>query len=140
MTAKQKARQIAQEVRYRQNAEKVMECQNSGQSIAEWCRREGISNNTFYRWRRRAREQAVESIENKNTLVVQESGSQAITAAPVQSRFVELPALEPRPKEIQPPDKDTAIRIQLGGAVIEIQKKTDARLAESVVRALSKLC
>jgi transposase-like protein len=136
MTAKQKARQIAQEVRYRQNAEKVMECQNSGLSIAEWCRREGISNNTFYRWRRRAREQAVEAMETKSTLVVQESGS----PAPVQSRFVELPALELRPKEIQPPDKDTAIRIQLGGSVIEIQKKTDARLAESVVRALSNLC
>lgn len=140
MNSQQKARQIAQEIRHRQNAEKIMECQNSGLSIAEWCRREEISTNTFYRWRRQAREMAVESMESKNALVVQGADSSAISTEPAHPRFVELQAPASKQITMQPPGRDTAIRIQIGETVVEIQKKTDIRLAESVVRALARLC
>lgn len=37
------------EVRHREWAKQIAECQSSGMKIKEWCRKKGISYNTYYR-------------------------------------------------------------------------------------------
>lgn len=138
MGAKREAQKIAQAIRHRQNAERVVECQCSGLSVTAWCEKQGITKTTYYRWQRQAREEALIAMKGNGKpaeLLVEPMESPAMLPAP---RFSELPAFSQ--ETVEAPGTGAAIRIQIGGAVVEIQKETDARLAESVVRALAKLC
>ncbi len=135
MGAGAEAQKIAIAVRHRRNAEKVKECQSSGKSIAVWCKQEGISTSTYYRWLRQTREEFLDSDEGQKMAAQLLPGPDKATKMLPGPRFSELPAFPAEPASI-----GAAIRIQIGGAVVEIQKETDARLAESVVRALAKQC
>lgn len=42
-------REVKRELRHREWAEEIAECQSSGMKIKEWCRMKGISCNTYYR-------------------------------------------------------------------------------------------
>lgn len=220
---KQNAQQVAKEVRLRQRAEIVMECQASGMSKSDWCRQNGIKVDTYYKWQKQVRETVLNAVENNSMSLAMAGSAQAspamsprpqinevqtktfgekyqvsqieavaawkksnLSAAewcrqqgipkstfhrwkvnaqaiaegvleethmPVeqsmassqmlQPRFTELPALPPavyEPSYPEPAAGEPAIRIQMGGMVVEIQKEADARLAESVVRALANQC
>lgn len=122
--------------RYRANRmEAVAEWKRSKLSATEWCRQQGIPRTTFQRWKEDVREMA----EEYEAFAKQSTASSQM----LQPRFTELPALPPaanEPSHPVPASGETAIRIQMGGMVIEIQKEADARLTESVVRALAKQC
>jgi hypothetical protein len=141
MGAKQEARKIAQEIRWRQQREKVIECQCSGQTIHAWCKGHGIAPSTYYRWLERVRIEELQAMVEKNVLSLQTENQKSIPAQPL---FTELPALPAavaeEPSAPEPAAGEPAIRVQIGGAVVEIQKEADARLAESVVRALAGQC
>ena len=115
--------------------EAVAAWKESNLSAAEWCRQQGIPKSTFHQWKVQAQE-----LEERGMLPEQyRSSSQAL-----QPRFTELPALPAavaeEPSAPEPAAGEPAIRVQIGGAVVEIQKEADARLAESVVRALAGQC
>ena len=42
-------REVKKELRHREWAEEIAECQSSGMKIKEWCQMKGISPNTYYR-------------------------------------------------------------------------------------------
>lgn len=42
-------KEVKRELRHREWAEEIAECQSSGMKIKEWCRMKGISCNTYYR-------------------------------------------------------------------------------------------
>jgi hypothetical protein len=42
-------KEVKRELRYREWAEGIAECQSNGMKIKEWCRMKGISCNTYYR-------------------------------------------------------------------------------------------
>jgi transposase-like protein len=107
-------------------------------SVKAWCQQEGITPTTYYRWQREIRRDFLASAEG------QEMAAQLlpVAAQPTKMlpgpRFSEVPALSLETPAVS--CAEPAIRVQIGEAVIEIQKETDARLAESVVRAFAKLC
>ena len=41
--------EVKKELRYREWAEEIAECQSSGMAVKEWCRMKGLSSNTYYR-------------------------------------------------------------------------------------------
>ena len=42
-------KEVKMELRHREWAEQIAECQNSGMSVREWCQSKGLSYNTYYR-------------------------------------------------------------------------------------------
>ena len=54
--------QVRNEYRKQQWAQIIRECQNSGLSNKEYCRRQGISEKTYYYWLRKLRSEAAEGI------------------------------------------------------------------------------
>ena len=42
-------REVKKELRHREWAEEIAECQSSGMKIRNWCQMKGISCNTYYR-------------------------------------------------------------------------------------------
>lgn len=119
--------------------EAVVAWKKSNLCAAEWCRQQGIPKSTFHKWKVKAQEIAEAVLEGFHTPAEQNMDSPQM----LQPRFTELPVLPPAAEEPSPPEPaagGTAIRIQMGGMVIEIQKEADARLAESVVRALANQC
>lgn len=46
-------------------AERVSECRNSGLSVKTWCRENGVSEQTYYKWQRRLYELAQNQAENR---------------------------------------------------------------------------
>lgn len=52
-----KIKDVKQELRHREWAEQIQECQNSGMTVKEWCRRKEISPNTYYTRLRKIREE-----------------------------------------------------------------------------------
>ena len=41
--------EVKKELRYREWAEEIAECQSSGMAVRDWCRMKGLSSNTYYR-------------------------------------------------------------------------------------------
>ena len=54
--------QVRNEYRKQQRAQIIQECQSSGLSNKEYCRQQGISEKTYYYWRRKLRDEAAEGI------------------------------------------------------------------------------
>ncbi len=85
--------EVKKEVRHREWAEQIQECQRSGLPIKEWCRQNGVNVYTYYRRLRKLREEllgtkdtdtlqivpvSVSSEISGTSLVKQEHGSAAI--------------------------------------------------------------
>lgn len=89
-------------------AERVSECRNSGQSVKTWCRENGVSEQTYYKWQRRLYELAQNQAEN---------------------RFAEI---TPQAKS----RRDIAVTVQIGGVELSIHNGADAATVEAVLRAV----
>ena len=50
-------KEVKTELRHREWAEQIQECQNSGQTVKEWCSKNGISPSTYYNRLRAVREE-----------------------------------------------------------------------------------
>ena len=50
-------RAIKAELRHREWREQIQECQNSGQTVTEWCSSNGIKLSTYYTRLRKVREE-----------------------------------------------------------------------------------
>ena len=50
-------KEIKSELRHREWAEQIQECQSSGQTVKEWCKGIGISPSTYYNRLRAVREE-----------------------------------------------------------------------------------
>lgn len=53
-------KEVKRELRHREWAEEIEECQSSGMKIREWCHMKGISCNTYYRRLRVVRAEMLE--------------------------------------------------------------------------------
>ena len=84
-------------------------------SVAEFCRREGVSQPAFYHWRRRLR-----MVSQKD------GGAKAVHSS--QPRFV--------PVELPPSPWATEVRIELpGGALVRLPQGVSVELLAAAVRA-----
>lgn len=89
-------------------AERVSACRNSGLSVKTWCRENGVSEQTYYKWQRRLYELAQERQEN---------------------RFTEI-----TPQRIS--NNGIAVTVQLGGVELAIHNGADVATVEAVLRAV----
>ena len=69
---------VKRELRHREWAEEIEECQSSGMKIREWCRMKGISSNTYYRRLRVVRAEMLEQTVNTMQQIVPLSMSAAL--------------------------------------------------------------
>ncbi|MDL2214403.1 hypothetical protein LJB76_02435 [Clostridia bacterium OttesenSCG-928-O13] len=116
-------RQLTYEVRMKHWAEVLRRRRESGQTIRGFCRTEGICEKTYYYWQKRIRLAAGESLLETNG--IQASGS--LAPAPV---FASLPA----------PKASGVVRVEIGGAVVEIEPGADMAVVQSVLRMLTGQC
>ena len=89
-------------------AERVSACRNSGLSVRAWCQENGVSEQTYYRWKRRLYELA----QNQQ-----------------ESRFAEV---TPAGKKCN----GIAVTVQLGSVELAIHNGADAATVEAVLRAV----
>ncbi|MDL2219766.1 hypothetical protein LJC04_05500 [Ruminococcaceae bacterium OttesenSCG-928-O06] len=116
-------RQLTHEVRLKHWAEVLRRRRESGQTIRSFCRSEGICEKTYYYWQKRIRQAAGESLMGQGE-------SQVPGALPPAPVFAALPALK----------TGGAVRIEIGGAVVEIEPGADMAVAMSVLRILAGQC
>ena len=89
-------------------AERVSACRSSGLSVKTWCRENGVSEQTYYKWQRRLYELAQEEREGG---------------------FAEITPLRRTPGSI-------AVTVQIGGAELAVHNGADAATVEAVLRAV----
>ncbi len=89
-------------------AERVSACRRSGLSVKTWCRENGVSEQTYYKWQRRLYE---------------------LTQNQQENRFAEVtpPALK---------RSGIAVTVQCGGVELAIHNGADAATVEAVLRAV----
>lgn len=117
-------RQLAHEVRMKHWAEVLRRRRESGQTIRSFCRSEGICEKTYYYWQKRIRQAAGESLMGQVE-------SQVPGALPVVPVFAALPA---------PKAAGGAVRVEIGGAVVEIEPGADMAVVASVLRLFAGQC
>jgi len=59
------ARKVAKEYKLLKWSEIMRKRYDSGESVRSWCRNNGISDKTFYYWRRMCKQQKENSIDKK---------------------------------------------------------------------------
>ena len=89
-------------------AERVSACRNSGLTVKAWCRENGVSEQTYYKWQRRLYE---------------------LAQHPQETRFAEV-----TPQALN--RSGIAVTVQLGGVELAIHNGADAATVEAVLRAV----
>lgn len=103
---------------------RICDCRASGMSVADWCNTNDIGIKTYYYWMRKIKREAFESLPAERKSRVHDT--------PVTSPFVEVPV---------PQDKsNSAIRVHLSQAVIDISDGTSGATITEVLTAVSQLC
>lgn len=90
-------------------AERISECRNSGETVKSWCKENGISEPTYYRWQSRLFEMSKEQHERN-----------FVEVTPIQSSL----------------SGDVAITVRIRGAEAEIRRGAEASTIETVLRVL----
>ena len=54
--------ELKREVMLREWSARIAECRNSGKAVKEWCAKQGISVQTYYRWEKRFVEKATQQL------------------------------------------------------------------------------
>lgn len=90
-------------------AGRISECRSSGQRVKDWCRENGICEQTYYRWQRRLFEMA---------------------QAQQEVQFAEITPVQPTHSG------NIAVTVRLAGAEADIHSGADATTVEAVLRVL----
>lgn len=111
-------RQVAHEVRRQKWALVMQERRESGLTIRDFCREQGIKEKTFFYWQRRLREAVCEKLA---------LGEETAIASVPSFAEVQIP--------MDSPGRDM-IRVRLGDAEVEIGGDVSPVAIEAVLRAL----
>jgi len=101
--------------------ERIGRWRSSGWSVAEFCRREGISEPSFFAWRKRLADRHTKSLSSRRA----KSPAGRQTKSP---RFVELP----------PPAWSATAGVQIalpGGAIVTLSPQATTELVTAAIRA-----
>ncbi|MBR6995357.1 MAG: IS66 family insertion sequence element accessory protein TnpB [Ruminococcus sp.] len=72
-------REVKNELRHREWAEQIQECQSSGMTVTAWCRENGISQHTYYSRLNVVRKELLKRAELPLQQIVPLSVSQSVT-------------------------------------------------------------
>ena len=90
-------------------AGRISECRNSGQNVKDWCKENGICEQTYYRWQKRLFE---------------------IAKAQQEIQFAEVTPVQPVRSG------NVAVTVCIAGAEADIHSGADAATVETVLRIL----
>lgn len=111
----------------------VMECRQSGMSDSLWCKEQGILPSTFYNWVTRLRKKGYEiptPVDKDNFLPLPHQDVVKVNLVP------DVPYVETTRTELAPTDTFSGLRIELGGAKLEISNDVNTELLVSVLHFL----
>ena len=125
-----KVQEVKRQLRLQEWAEQIKECKQSGSTVREWCKGNGVSLKTYYNRMKRVREELLDAIDNESAMQLsrRDGGStQKQIEAPV---FAALP---------MPQKNVSAVTVHIGLHVAEIYNGAEAETVESVLRTLARL-
>lgn len=100
----------------------IIDCQNSGLKIDDWCNANNVSRHAYYYWLRKIRQKACESV---------------LPVIPKQ----ELPSAFAKVEvQAQQTDPMASIIVRLPSTTLEILNGTSQQTIEAVLLALKKIC
>ena len=119
-------REVKKELRHREWAEELAECQSSGMKIRNWCQMKGISCNTYYRRLRVVRTAMLEQTANSIQPIVPLSSSAALQQS--------------EPETIQPPPIPVCekVMIRKNGIEIELPQEVSEKMLLILLRGLQE--
>ena len=117
-------KEVKRELRHREWAEEIAECQSSGMKIREWCRMKGISCNTYYRRLRAVRTELLEQTEQTMQQIVPLSTSAALQHS------------EPNSVQSQPMPVCEKVIIRKNGIEIELPQDVSEQMLLTLLRGL----
>ena len=142
-----KIQEVKRQVRLREWAEQINGCKQSGLTVKQWCKDNGISIKTYYNRMKRVREELLGTLET-------ESGARLLglvqpdrVITPTQQELTGRPGSLP-PKQLATPvfaalpmprTDFTAVTVHIGDHVAEIHNGADSAVMENVLRTLSQL-
>ncbi len=114
----------------------VMDCRQSGLSDARWCEENGIQTSTFYNWVNRIRKRGCEvppPASREDFLPISHQDVVRVDLVP-DVPFVGITS----PETFSSPASDSAVplRLELGGAKLEVSNDVNPELLASVLRFL----
>jgi len=97
-------------------------------TVGQWCDQTGISVKNYYYRMKRVREELLDALETGNTLMVDSNQAKQIPT-PV---FAAIPAMKRN-------SYTTAVTVQIGTYIAEINNGADLKTVEGVLRTLTRL-
>lgn len=116
-----KVTKVRDDIRLKQWAKRICECQQSGSSVKGWCRENGVLEGSYYYYLRKLRTNAIAELP-----AVAEPDPKPVEFKQIQ---VESPVLE----------KVAAITIHLGHISINVPEGISQQTVETVLIALSNV-
>ena len=124
-----KIEEVKQEVRHREWAEQVKECQGSGLPVKEWCKQNGVNVYTYYRRLRTLRE---ELLETKDTAAPQ------IVPISISNEISGTALIEQTPKSPLVPIADSKVIMRRDGIEIELPQDISEKTLLVLLRGLKE--
>lgn len=121
-------KEVKTELRHREWAEQITECQSSGMSVKDWCRSKGLSCNTYYRHLRIVRLELLEKTEHPMQKIVPISVSTELCEIPV-------PAVS-QPASITP--SSSCVVMRKDGIEIELSQSVSEETILALLRGLKQ--
>ena len=120
--------EIRAEARLKNWSDLIAECQNSGETIREWCREHNISSRTYYYWLKKVRLRTIETMPER---------SSGMTLAKEKNEPL---AFKPLEVSAASQSAETAVTLHLPNATLEVVRGADRATIEAVLLALKSIC
>lgn len=129
-------REVKTELRHREWAEQIQECQSSGMTVTAWCKEKGISQHTYYSRLNVVRKELLKRAELPLQQIVPLSVSQSVTCttAAVQTRCITVGA-EVKKTERAGPQK---VIVRKDGIEVEMPTDISEGLLLTLLRGLKE--
>ncbi len=122
-------RTIKAELRHREWREQIQECQDSGQTVTEWCSSNGIKLSTYYTRLKKVREE----------LLSQQPGLQKIVPVSISAELSDNNfVLQKETASLEFPMNTEKISIRKNDIEIEIPCNADEHIISAILRGLKQ--
>ena len=121
-------KQVKSELRLKEWAGLIAECQSSTQTVKAWCLEHDMNPKSYYYWLKKVRLRALKELEQNN---------------PIKSNTDRRESgIGFKPLEIAGPALSTgaAVTVHLTNATLEVTRGTDRETIEAVLLALKTVC
>ena len=122
-------KEIKSELRHREWAEQIQECQNSGQTVKVWCKGIGISPSTYYNRLRAVREE----------MLLRQPKLHEIVPVTVSTKLTGNRAVLPEKSSFSDkPKSNEKIIIRKNGLEVEMPCDADEKIITAMLRGLKE--